>query len=117
MRGREEGRGELGMGGDYGSNYETERQIERTSINFITNTLASLTAPRYARCRHLRKDGNFDESFGRETPHVLHSNTQVSIQELRKQLAMSERGLEQLNAEVKKGVQWVRLYEERSDEH
>ncbi|GMH71375.1 hypothetical protein TrLO_g3871 [Triparma laevis f. longispina] len=59
--------------------------------------------------RHLRKDGNFDESFGRETPHVLHSNTQVSIQELRKQLAMSERGLEQLNAEVKKGVQWVQL--------
>ncbi|GMH96731.1 hypothetical protein TrVE_jg14031 [Triparma verrucosa] len=59
--------------------------------------------------KHLRKDGNFDDHYGRETPHVLHSNTQVSIQELRKQLAMSERGLEQLNAEVKKGVQWVQL--------
>ena len=59
--------------------------------------------------KHLQKDGNYDGNFGRETPHVLQSREQVSIAELRKELALAERGLEQLNAEVKKGAQWVQL--------
>ncbi|GMI10429.1 hypothetical protein TrRE_jg8058, partial [Triparma retinervis] len=59
--------------------------------------------------RHLKKDGNFDENFGRETPHLLQSNSRASIQDLRRELAMAEAGLQQLNSEVKKGVQWVQL--------
>ncbi|GMI22803.1 hypothetical protein TeGR_g14543 [Tetraparma gracilis] len=60
--------------------------------------------------RHLQKDGNYDNNYGRSTPHILQSHGQTSIQELRRELELSERGLEQLQAEVKKGVQWVQLH-------
>ena len=75
----------------------------------VTPNLPPLKIQQAQAIRHLRKDGNFDENYGRETPHVLHSNAQVSIQELRQQLRVSEEGLQQLNAQVKKGVQWVQL--------
>ena len=60
--------------------------------------------------RHLQRDGNFDGNYGRMTPHLLLSHDKVSIQDLRRELEISEKGLEMLNGEVKKGVQWVQLH-------
>ena len=65
--------------------------------------------------RHLKRDGNFDNNFARETPHILkgqssnNGNNQAMISELRRELQYAEQGLTMLNEEVKKGVQWVQL--------
>ena len=64
--------------------------------------------------RHLKRDGNFDNNFARETPHILKSGSksgdnQAMISELRRELQYAEQGLTMLNEEVKKGVQWVQL--------
>ena len=73
------------------------------------NQLPPLKIQQALAAKHLRKDGNFDDNFGRQTPHILQSNTHATVHELRRELELAERGLEHLQSEVKKGVQWVQL--------
>ena len=55
--------------------------------------------------KHLRQ---FDEFLTRPTPHCLKIGNHAKAQELRRELNIAQKAIEQLNVKVMKDVEWVR---------